>query len=127
MLVGGTPEQTAARDAYDRLNIPRNLKKSETRSADTKALGHRVHGDWALILGPENFVRRLFDLTWATLGKERVTLKWMQILLGRWSRNMQYCRNSSSCFYYVWKALMKWGRARKLTNAAQAELMHCKL
>ena len=119
---GDSEQQAAAREAYARHGIPRNLKKGEVRNNDTKALGHRVLGDAACILGPTDFLGRLLDLTWATLAKGKVGLKHMQILLGRWSRNFAYNRACSSTFYYVWKYLLGWQRWRPMTRAIQSEL-----
>ena len=50
----------------------------------------QVEGREGTLGPPAEFLHRLIYLTVATLIRETVSLKWLQILAGRWVRMMQF-------------------------------------
>ena len=116
-------QQQAARDAYDFHGIPRSEEKEEIRSSSTKALGHRVEGTLAHIGPPQLFVARLVHFTMTSLAGGPVSLKWLQILAGRWVRLFQYNRAVSHIFNALWRRIATMRGPKRLSTTIQSELV----
>ena len=117
------PFQQLARERYRLAGVPRSEEKAVIRDLRTKALGNAVDGLQGTLAPPAEFVRRLVHLTVTTLHRPRLTLKWMQILAGRWVRAMQFRRETSMAFSALWRSLVKWRGEQPLPRAVRDELV----
>ena len=97
--------QEAVRAAYGRHEVLRNQEKEVVKQQVVDRLGARLDGAFGAASTPPLFDLRLVGLTLWALRQERVPQKALQILPGRWVRNIQFRREASAGFKGLWRQL----------------------
>ena len=115
-------DHQAMRDEYRCLDVPTSDGKSLQRVQDGKILGSMLV-EGVRVRPPADAIRKLVNLTLATIGRPRVTKRWMQVLAGRWVRCMQHEVSSMCTFDDLWRDLVQWPRAQRVPHRVAQELV----
>ena len=114
----GTPsEAMAAADArYDDWASPSSEDKATNRLVDRTVLGVRTHGALGRRDTPTQYIADLVSATLWILWQPRVEKKWIEVLVGRWVRQLCLRRAGFMCFQRMWSWLAQ------LTRPGHADL-----
>ena len=92
-----------AEDTYGQWCIPQSDDKAETLVLDSSPLGCAIDGVEGTFRPPVVFLQNLISLSLVSVRERCHTLRWMQVLCGRWSRAFQFRKPSSGIFDQVWR------------------------
>ena len=121
----GTPlEAMAAANArYDDWASPSSEDKATNRLVDRTVLGIRTHGALGRRDSPKQYIADLASATLWILWQPRVEKKWIEVLVGRWVRQLCLRRAGFMCFQRMWSWLAQLPRPGPLPTCIRAEFL----
>ena len=113
----------AADERYDHWNSPASLEKAADRVIDRTQLGIRTHGALGRRDTPRGYLPKLISVTLWILRHPSVSRRWLQVIAGRWVRQMSLRPATYMCFKHLWRWISKPGRLGPVPDAVAVELV----
>eukprot|EP00438_Fugacium_kawagutii_P001200 Skav225232 [mRNA] locus=scaffold2946:159013:164268:+ [translate_table: standard] len=116
------------REAYEHWQVPRNLKKSVTRSSKTEVQGATVDGVLGIAFPREQKLAKYFGLALTLLHAERASQKQWQVVCGGLVYVAMFRRPLLGCLNAVWRHIVSFdlGGPRFKVTPVECKLEVCR-